>query len=460
MPHRVFLGLREVAGYFGNLQAGLEKLGVHAAFIDLSGDPYRYGRGRPPQLLGRLLAPATERPGVGTSHFRRWAWYARHAVRYAARFSLLLVAALRYDTFILGGSETFLPSHWELPVLKALHRRVIWVFLGSDHRPPYLGGRWIRTLTDDELGDLTGRLRRRVRRVERWDDVIVAPRPSAQFHRRPYVSFLAIGIPGMANVPNPTQSPDRVVGRVRVLHSPTDPVSKGTPLIRKCIERLIAAGLPIDYVEITGRPHAEVLAAIDACDLVIDEVFGDTPMGVLAMEAALSGKPTVVGGYYAALAPREIAKEDVPPSAFCLPSQLELAVEDLVRHADARRELGQRAATFVRARWSAEAVAGRYLRLMDGPPPRHWMVDADAEPYLHGWGIGEEALRQALARLIRQYGPAFLQVDDLPMVRSALLEFAAGSDQPDARNAGNAGGRPEIVGNGVKRDAKTTRRRA
>lgn len=38
MPRRVFLGLTEVAGYFGSLREDFEEAGIPAIFIDESGD--------------------------------------------------------------------------------------------------------------------------------------------------------------------------------------------------------------------------------------------------------------------------------------------------------------------------------------------------------------------------------------------------------------------------------------
>jgi hypothetical protein len=46
MGHRVFIGLTEVAGYFGSLRQGLEEAGIPATFVDESGDPFSYGGSR------------------------------------------------------------------------------------------------------------------------------------------------------------------------------------------------------------------------------------------------------------------------------------------------------------------------------------------------------------------------------------------------------------------------------
>ena len=52
-------------------------------------------------------------------------------------------------------------------------------------------------------------------------------------------------------------------------------------------------GIKANLLEISNKPHDEVLRWIQDCDFVIDEVFSDTCMGVFASEAAWYGKPCV-----------------------------------------------------------------------------------------------------------------------------------------------------------------------
>ena len=41
---RVFIGLTEVAGYFGNLAKGLRELGIETTLVDLYSHPFEYSR--------------------------------------------------------------------------------------------------------------------------------------------------------------------------------------------------------------------------------------------------------------------------------------------------------------------------------------------------------------------------------------------------------------------------------
>ena len=72
------------------------------------------------------------------------------------------------------------------------------------------------------------------------------------------------------------------------MHAPSDPRAKGTAFIRRAAELVDG----IDYRELTGRSHAQVLRALEHADLVIDQLcFGSN--GVLAMEAMSMAKPVV-----------------------------------------------------------------------------------------------------------------------------------------------------------------------
>ena len=110
---------------------------------------------------------------------------------------LLLWAIATCDIFIFGFASTFF-GYLELPLLKLFRRRVVFIFHGSDSRPPYLDGA-VPTADagsrPDALVRSTRRVKRRVRTIDRWADVVVDNPLSAHFHERPIVSFLAIGIP-------------------------------------------------------------------------------------------------------------------------------------------------------------------------------------------------------------------------------------------------------------------------
>lgn len=433
MTRRVFLGLIEVAGYFSNLERGFLELGTDARLHDLSANPLGYGRAgvaESHRRRARLLTWADAEPGSIRRRLWGLALKMSRIARSVRALALLPFALARYNSFVLAGGGMFLGGR-ELWLMRALRKRVIVVFTGSDHRPPYLNGIWVReaqTVGYRTIARDARRIRDRVRRAEKWADVVVALPASAQFHQRDFVNVTAIGFPfsGSASTPrdrhasSPTDPADAVI----VLHAPTNPASKGSAEIRAAIKSLQAKGIMITYKEIRGRPHAEVIEAIQACDLVVDEVYSDAPMAAFATEAAFYGKPVVVTGYFAPHLHEVLAPPQVPPTLFKLPSDLTSSIELLVNDIDLRTDLGQRARTFVTTKWSPRGVAGRFSRLLDGPPPSEWVVKPGTVEYIHGWGMPEDLLRVGLRGLIERHGAAALAVDDIPTLRAKLIEMA------------------------------------
>ena len=203
---------------------------------------------------------------------------------------------------------------------------------------------------------------------------------------------------------------------------------KGTKQIREAISRLQEKGYKIKYVEIAGRPNSEVLAQLQLCDFVVDQVYSDTPMAGFVAEAAFYAKPAVVGGYYSEKIKKDIPNEYVPPSLFCSPASIEQAIEKLCIDLNYRLQLGQKAKEFVEANWSAKVVASRFLTLINGEAPEDWLINPINIDYLLGCGLQENTIRLIIKSLVESYGNRALQLGDKPDLETMFIEFAYSSD--------------------------------
>jgi glycosyltransferase involved in cell wall biosynthesis len=424
-PKRVFLGPIEIAGYFRGLEIGLQELGVDARRFDTSGDPFRYGRTRewrariPPAVAGRLGSNPV----------------LRRLARGASRIAVLCYSLFAFDTFILGGNG-FLWG-WELPLLRRLGKRTIWVFLGSDHRPPYLNGKAVLAGTAPrDLASESRRIASKVQRIERWADIVVAHDASAQFHRRPFVRLLEIGIPLVVDtIPGgqPAEATDSA-RPVVLLHCPTDPVAKGSVEIRRVIGNLIADGASISLRELTGRPHAEVLTALDNADIAIDELYSDTPMGVFSAEASWLGTARVCCGYFEVDGGSLLSPGARPPGEYVLPDAFERTLRELIADRSKREALGSTSQTFVREHWSPQQVAARYVALLTRSGAPHFWLDPARVSYIDGYGMRRDVRRRAIRALLDATGPEGLSLGHRPDLVERLIEDSAmpgPSDQVD-----------------------------
>lgn len=211
---------------------------------------------------------------------------------------------------------------------------------------------------------------------------------------------------------------------IRILHSPSHPQAKGTPRIRKAIESLQQKGHNIQLVEVIGQPNSVVLQELANCDFVVDQVYSDTPMAGFATEAAWFGKPAVVGGYGWDILKKHIPEELFPPSQICHPDKLEDAIEQLVTDEAYRLKLGDKARLFVQEKWSAQRVAEKYIRLIDGDIPEEWIINPKNIVYLHGGGVPEDKVREFTRNLILSKGATALQLAGRPELERAFVEFA------------------------------------
>jgi hypothetical protein len=75
-----------------------------------------------------------------------------------------------------------------------------------------------------------------------------------------------------------------IEGRIQILHAPSSPFIKGTPLVRAAIRKLQLLGYEFDYVELAGVPNDEVLARLRDSHIVLNEFYGFMP-GMFAVEA-------------------------------------------------------------------------------------------------------------------------------------------------------------------------------
>lgn len=420
-PRSVLVGMGETAGYCAGLVDGLRRIGVSAHLVNLVGDPREYVSPESDALGVRLLRWLSSR------RRGRWTgllWVAPYRL---AMLALLVWVALRYDAFVLRAADSFFVLR-ALPLLHLLRKRVVVVFFGTDSRPSYMNGAEVsQGLTGHGAAVATARKRQVVERVERHASEVICHVMSAQLHRRPTISFLEVGIP-RRRPPGLVAEPPRTTGRIRALHAPSRPDSKGTAVIREAVERVQRAGVPIDLEVITARPNRDVLDAIGSCDFVIDQLQSDTPMASFAVEAAAQARPAIVAGYGWDELRSRASPESIPPTHLCHPDDLEEAITRLATDHDYRLSLGASARAFVERRWTSEAVAERILAVIAGTAPESWSFDPVQVVYAHGAGIDEQTLRRTLRSVIESDGAAGLQVSDKPLLETRLLQLAADAE--------------------------------
>ena len=134
---RVFLGPVEVAGYYAGLEAGLVELGYRVLRVDLEADKRRYRIGKQPMAARLILAVRRYEATIASGITRR----CLGPIQSLLRWVLLMHIAFTCETFVYGfaATVTWYPR-LELRLLRRLRKRIVFVYHGSDGRPPFLDG--------------------------------------------------------------------------------------------------------------------------------------------------------------------------------------------------------------------------------------------------------------------------------------------------------------------------------
>ena len=143
-----------------------------------------------------------------------------------------------------------------------------------------------------------------------------------------------------------------------------------------------------------NRPNSEVMKEIVLCDIVLDELFSDLPLGGLGSEAASFGKPVIVGGYYAESIKTEVSEDAIPPSFYVLPEQVKETLRMLCLSPELREKAGLQLQEFVSKNWNNKTIAQKFLDLISGDFDKNWIFFPEKISYFNGWGLSRaEALK-------------------------------------------------------------------
>lgn len=294
---RIFLGVQEIAGMMERLNNAFHDMGIESDFYCIPEYAFDFGKKDVPVLKKFRIHTKKKKYAVGERAKAWWSflqmWDILHVFAYAF---------FRYDSFIyIYGNGMFFHNRYlrkieevEFFILKMFRKKMVMWLCGSDARPPYCDG--ANYFSDiGKVYSVTREKASRIKMLEKYMDVIDYS-PSSHFHTKPYLIFNCIGIPVDEKERVQKKETD---GKIRILHAPSDQIGKGTAVIRKIIKEIQEEGYQFEYIEVSGLPHSVVLEKMAMSDIVVDQVYCDTPMAGFATEAAINGVPVVVGGYYA-----------------------------------------------------------------------------------------------------------------------------------------------------------------
>jgi len=241
--------------------------------------------------------------------------------------------ARQTDVFHFYFGLTLVPKSAQFPLLRALGKRSVMHFLGSD----------IRGKTPGEL-DWSKRAGARV--VGSYD--------AARWVPDAFVIPPGIDLSGIE--PSPPSDRERPV----VLHAPSSRTRKGTEHVVAACEQL---GVELEIVE--GLDHREALERYRNADVVVDQLNAGW-YGVFAIEAMALGKPVVTFLHEEAVRRTEEAFGVEVPIVSAARDTLADVLRPLVESPEERRRIGAASRAYVERVHDADAVASRLVDLYAG----------------------------------------------------------------------------------------------
>jgi len=252
------------------------------------------------------------------------------ARKQATQWAALVRLLPRTDVFHFYFGLTLVPKSVQFPILRALRKKSVFHYLGSD----------IRGKTPDDLayGKRAG-----VEIVGSFDALRWVPE----------AEMIPPGLDLRPFTPVPPSDRERPV----VVHAPSNRAKKGT-------EHVIAAceQLPVELDIVEGVPHEEARERYARADIAVDQLNAGWH-GIFALEAMALGKPVLCH-----LKPDvvEQAERHYGTNVPLVPTTKETLAQDLaplVSSPSRRREIGAASRAYVEQVHDVDAIADRLLDL-------------------------------------------------------------------------------------------------
>ena len=250
------------------------------------------------------------------------------ARRLATQFAAFAKLAPQTDVFHFYFGLTLIPKSLQFPALRALHKKSVFHYLGSDIR---------------------GKSREQLAFGKRAGAEIVGSYDAIRWVPEAHV------IPPGLDLREFTPAPPSDSARPLVVHAPSNRERKGTRFVIEACERL---DVELDIVE--GVPHEEARARYARADIVVDQLNAGWH-GVFALESMALGKPVVTH-----LKP-EILERSAQGFGIRLPivpatkETLVDALRPLVEQPALRREVGAAGRAYVEQVHDIDRIADRLL---------------------------------------------------------------------------------------------------
>ena len=286
--------------------------------------------------------------------------------RYLGYLASTLRHVARWDVYHFHFGRTLMPPHnWDLPLHRALGRRVVFHYHGCDvrNRAHMLATHARATCSECDPFCIPARQKRILASAARWADDELVSTPDL-LESAPRAHHLPVAV-DLADYPwTPASAHPRLV-----VHAPTNRLIKGTRYVEAAYDALRPRFPDVRFEVVERRPWSELRAILAGADVVVDQLFMGW-YGMVAVEAMALGKPVLC-----------YIRDDFEPRlgdcpiVRCTKEDLAGRLAELLADAGARRVLGERGRAYVERVHAAPVIAAhlleRYRSLLHEPERAH-----------------------------------------------------------------------------------------
>ena len=355
---KVFLGYTDISKNLHYLKEGMEKLGYDVWLFD-------YNNSHINSPLNKLFIKFRNKihssRSINSLIYKTCYFFIRIFV-----FANIL---LFRKTIIISFAGTLF-NYKELYWFRLFRKNVIYWFHGSDSRPPYLN-KVYKAVSEDNNSYAYMRLKTKqiysnIKKIEKHVDLIICPISHSQFFEKKIIDPIFIGKPfSLKKNIGCTKSnfPDKT--GIKILHAPSKKDIKGSPKIAATIKKLNSIGIEINYLELTGVEHNDVLNAIKESDLIIDQLYSDILIPSITKEAGYLGKPVLLAGYFMDIYKHPVFSNHIPPLYHCEPENIEEKLTSILYNLNDLKKQGLFMQKYFSEHFNALLVAKRLISLTD-----------------------------------------------------------------------------------------------
>ena len=205
---------------------------------------------------------------------------------------LLAYLACRHNVFIYFWSSGFLlDREYEFRFLKKKNKKIITIFNGDDIRSPSKLREKLNELEYDGFLDyvdvyISKGYEEKKKRIAALSDKYADLCFSCSIEQASYLTSKQYFVPYAYDIKDFNRNDYKFDKNqtIKILHAPSHPLVKGTPLVRAAVKKLKLEGYRFEYKELMSASNTKVLEELGRCHIVLNQFYAFAP-GMFGVES-------------------------------------------------------------------------------------------------------------------------------------------------------------------------------